>query len=182
MYGVYLLFSGFTVDAIFTCGSSTVCYSPSEHTHGRYICILVMVWGPHQECTEWLLPPILWVGGSLMLLSQQSSSYPSNMVRHTALEDLPESHLIPPHSLYCWEGSFPGLVPPNDIVDSESDVGMKHANSGPVIWYQVDEFTHTWLTGHCVAWSHIYPGFMGKMSSLTHFPLEPGCEDYSNLD
>ena len=33
-----------------------------------------------------------------------------------------------------------------------------------------------------MAYSHIYPGFTGKASSLTHFPLEPGCEDYSFLD
>ena len=30
--------------------------------------------------------------------------------------------------------------------------------------------------------SNIYPGFTGKVSSLTHFPMEPGCEDYSFLD
>ena len=30
--------------------------------------------------------------------------------------------------------------------------------------------------------SHIYPRFTGKVSSLTHFPLEPDCEDYSFLD
>ena len=33
-----------------------------------------------------------------------------------------------------------------------------------------------------MACSHIYPGFTGKVSSLTHFPLEPGCEDYAFLD
>ena len=33
-----------------------------------------------------------------------------------------------------------------------------------------------------VAHSHIYPGFTGKVSSLTHFPLEPGCEEYAFLD
>ena len=33
-----------------------------------------------------------------------------------------------------------------------------------------------------MAHSHIYPGFTGKVSSLTHFPLEPGCEDYAFLD
>ena len=30
---------------------------------------LVMVWGPHQACTRWLLFPLLWVEGSLTLLS-----------------------------------------------------------------------------------------------------------------
>ena len=33
-----------------------------------------------------------------------------------------------------------------------------------------------------MAHSHIYPGFTGKVSLLTHFPLEPGCEDYTFLD
>ena len=30
--------------------------------------------------------------------------------------------------------------------------------------------------------SHNYPGFTGKVSSLTHLSLEPSCEDYSFLD
>ena len=29
---------------------------------------------------------------------------------------------------------------------------------------------------------HIYPGFTGKVSSLTDFPLQLGCEGYSFLD
>ena len=29
-----------------------------EFTHGRYMCNLVMVIGPHQVCIEWLLPPL----------------------------------------------------------------------------------------------------------------------------
>ena len=51
----------------------------------------------------------------------------------------------------------------------------------PVWWLgiKVDEFTHTWFDEHFVAWSHIYPGFMGKVLTLTNFLLEPGCEDYS---
>ena len=28
---------------------------------------------------------------------------------------------------------------------------------------------------------HKYPGFTGKVSSLTDFSLEPGCEDYAFL-
>ena len=51
-----------------------------------------------------------------------------------------------------------------------------------VIGYQVDEFTRTWSAEQFVACSHIYPGLTGKVSSLTHFPLEPGCEDYAFLD
>ena len=42
-----------------------------------------------------------------------------------------------------------------------------------VIGYRVDEFTHTWSAEQFVAHFHIYPGFTGKVSSLTHFHLEP---------
>ena len=94
-----------------------------------------------------------------------------------------ESHLIPPPSLHDGEGSsFPGLVPSDDAANSESVMGVKPGHSGVVIGYQVDEFTHTWSAQWFVAHSHIYPGFTGKVSSLTHFPLEPGCEDYAFLD
>ena len=61
-------------------------------------------------------------------------------------------------------------------------MGVKPGDSGVVIGYQVDEFTHTWSAEQFVAHSHICPGFTGKVSSLTHFPLEPGCEDYAFLD
>ena len=82
-----------------------------------------------------------------------------------------------------WEGSsFPGLVPSDDAANSESVMGIKPGDSGVVIGYQVDEFTHTWSAEQFVAHSHIYPGFTGKVLSLTHFLLEPGCEDYAFLD
>ena len=54
-----------------------------------------------------------------------------------------------------------------------------------LVWwlgYQFDELTHTFLVGCFIAQSHIEPGFMGKMSTLTYFLLQPGCEDYSLLD
>ena len=77
---------------------------------------------------------------------------------------------------------FPGLVPSDDIVDSECVMGIKPGDSGVVIGYQVDEFTCTWSAEQFVAHCHIYPGFTGKVSSLIHFPLEPGHEDYAFLD
>ena len=46
--------------------------SPLEYTHGRHMCIFVLVWGPCQAWTKWLLPPLLWVGGALCY----SISYP----------------------------------------------------------------------------------------------------------
>ena len=89
-----------------------------------------------------------------------------------------------PSAFPTWWGVilFPGLVPSDDKVDLESAMGIKPGDSGVVIGYQVDELTHTWSADQFVAHSHIYPGFTGKVSSLTHFPLEPGCEDYSFLD
>ena len=51
-----------------------------------------------------------------------------------------------------------------------------------VIAYQVDEISHTWSAAHFVDQSHNYFQFTGKVSTLTHFLLEPGCEDYSFLD
>ena len=93
-----------------------------------------------------------------------------------------ESHPIPLPSLHDGEGSsFPGLVPSDDMVDPESVKGIKPGDSSVVIGYQVDEFAHTWSAEWFVAHPHIYPGFTGKVSSLNHFPLEPGCEDYAFL-
>ena len=94
-----------------------------------------------------------------------------------------ESHLIPLPSLCDGKGSsFPGLVPSDDVVDSDSVMGIKPGDSSVVIGYQVGEFTCTWSAEQFVARSHIYPGFTGKVTSLTHFLLEPGCEDYAFLD
>ena len=122
--------------------------------------------------------------GSLMLLNQLFPSHPIYIVGHTSLEAW-QSHLIPLPSLHGGEGSsFPGFVPSYDMIDSESAMGIKPDDSGVgvVIWYQVDEFTHTWSAEWFVAHSHIYPRFTGKVSSLAHFALEPEYEDYSFLD
>ena len=78
--------------------------------------------------------------------------------------------------------SFPGLVPSDDVVNSDCVIGIKPGDSGVVIGYQVDRFIRSWSAEQFVAGSHIYPGFTGEVSSLTHFPLEPGCEDYDFLD
>ena len=94
-----------------------------------------------------------------------------------------KSHQIPLPSLHGGEGSsVPGLVTSDDMVNSESVMGIKPGDSGVVIGYQVDEFTHTWSAEQFVVHSHIYPWLTGKVPSLIHFPLEPGCEDYSFLD
>ena len=87
--------------------------------------------------------------GNIMLLCLLFPSHPIYMVGHTALGGLAESHPIPPPSLHGSKGSsFPGLVLSNDTVNSESPMGVKPGDSGVVIGYQVDEFTHTWSAVH----------------------------------
>ena len=96
---------------------------------------------------------------------------------------LAESHIIPLPSLQGGEASsFPGLVSSNDTVNSESVMGIKPGDSSVIIMYQVDEYTHTWCAEQFFAHSRIYLGFTGKVSSLTYFPLEPECKDYSFPD
>ena len=116
--------------------------------------------------------------------TQSAVPQPSNLFGWAyRLRGLAESYPIPLPSLHGGEGSsFPGLLPSDDMVDSESVMGIKAGDSSVVIGYQVDEFTCTWSAEWFVAHFHIYPGFTGKVSSLTHFPLEPGCEDYAFLD
>ena len=88
---------------------------------------------------------------------------------------LAESHPIPLPSLHGGEGSsFPGLIPSDDMVNSESAMGIKPCDSSVVIGYQIDELTCTWSAEQFVAHSHIYLGFTGKVSSLTHFPWNWG--------
>ena len=60
--------------------------------------------------------------------------------------------------------------------------GIEPGDSGLVIRYQADKFIHTILAEHFMAQSHIYLRFMCKLSTLTHFPLKVGCEDYFFLD
>ena len=68
------------------------------------------------------------------------------------------------------------------MANSKSVVGIRPDDSLVVTGYQVDELTQTWSVECFIAWSHIYPGFMGKVSAITHFPLKPGCQNYTYLD
>ena len=141
--------------------------------------------------SHWSMPGMHRVAAPSTTLSRGEPSatqsavphHPIYMVGAYSLGDSAESHPIPLPSLHDGEGfSFPGLVLFDDTVISESVMGIKPGDSSVVIRYQVDELTHTWSAEQFVAHSHIYPGFTGKVSSLTHFPLEPGCEDYAFLD
>ena len=63
-----------------------------------------------------------------------------------------QSHLIPPHSLHGREGcTFPASVPSDDTVNSKSVAGVNPGDSGVMIEYQFDPFTHTWSVEHFIA-------------------------------
>ena len=132
------------------------------------MCFLVMVCGPCKECTDWLP----WVGGSFMLLLLLSPSHSSNMVGYTTSR-AQQGHLIALPSLHCRQGSsVPGSSPPDDMVNSQSVMVGKPGDIDVVIWYQAEEFTHTWLAEHFITQPHIYPGFTEKVSTLCHLPLK----------
>ena len=59
----------------------------------------------------------------------------------------------PDPSAFCtWlGGSIPGYVPPNDLVNSKSVVGIKCRNSVVVSGYQINVFTHKLLMEHFIA-------------------------------
>ena len=79
--------------------------------------------------------------GSILLLILPSPSHSINMKRHTALG-----------------------APLDDMIDSQSVVGVKSGDSGVVIRYPVDQFTHTWSAEYFTAISHTYPDFISKVS------------------
>ena len=181
--GVCFLLLGAELDDIFTYGGSTI-----------RVCTIATLWNLHMAgiCTTWSWSLVhTWYaygGGSLYYLGLGEPSATHSAVSQPfggayTLGGSTESHPIPLPSLHDGEvSSFPGLVPSDDVVDSESVMGIKPVDSSVVIGYQVDEFTCTWSAEQFVAHSHVYPGFTGKVSSLTHFLLEPGCEDYAFLD
>ena len=89
-----------------------------------------------------------------------------------------ESQAIPLPSLHVGEkSSFPGCVPPSDMINSKSVVGIKPGDSGVMIGYQVDEFTDTWLVRHFLLSHTITLVLQARCQHSTHFPLELGCEN-----
>ena len=97
------------------------------------MCNLVMVIGPHQSgcCCHCFDKGEPSATQSAVLQPFQLYSGAYNF------GGLAESHLIHPPSLNGGEGSLPGFVPSNDMVDSEFVVGIKLGDCGMVIGYQV---------------------------------------------
>ena len=59
--------------------------NPLEITHGRHVCNLATVISPHKVCTAVAAPSTALTRGSLLLLSELSSSHANYMVGYTGL-------------------------------------------------------------------------------------------------
>ena len=103
----------------------------------------------------------------LILLSPQP--IPSIKVWHTALGD---HHPIPLPLLY-GRGFFSDFLFYPMPVNSKSVVGIKQGNSGVVIGYQADAFTHTchedkhWCSTRNNCWSRVYTNTGHRKSTST---------------
>ena len=121
-------------------------FNPPEYTHGKYMCLLVMMNGPCHECTKWLHISLLQVEGNFLLLTQLSNQTFHEYGEACSIGGLVESHPITLPSLHGGEGSSVlDCVPANDTVDSKSVGGIEPSHSGVVIGYQIDKFPHILL-------------------------------------
>ena len=122
----------------------------------------------------WLLPPLLWVGGSLILLSWP----PAIPTIWWGLQFQGLSRAIQsPHLPYMAGRGLLFQVWLHPLAWlTLTVVGIQPGNSSLVIGYQVDEFSHACSAVWFLAHSHINPGFTGKVPFLNHFAPEQGCE------
>ena len=115
-----------------------------------------------------------------MLLFQLSPSHSIHIMGHTAFGVL-QSHLIPPLSSHGRRGLLFHLVLHLMTWSTLNLWWAWNLVTCVMTGNQIDEFTPILLAEPFVAQSHIYHGFMGKMSKLTHFQLHLVCKDYSFL-
>ena len=171
-YGVCFLLPCSSLATVLTNCWGLQCHMPIEYAHCRHMHLLMMVSGPHQECAKFLLLPLLWVGGSLMLLIQLFPSHSICMVGHTALGAAWQRVTWSLHLPYMVGGVFfSRLCAYQWHIRLWICSDVKPGDSSVVIKFQVDEFTLSWSVECFIVQSHIYPGFTGNMSTLTNFPL-----------
>ena len=135
-------------------------HNPSEFTLGRHICLQVMVCGPCQECTLWLLLPLPLVREACFCSPHCSPAIPA-IWYSLWLQGLGREP--PDHCAFSrlWGSSFPVSDPPNDTADSKSSIGVRPDDSGVIIGYHNVKFTHTQSAEHFIVHSNIYPSFTG---------------------
>ena len=109
------------------CNAATLCSIPLIDMF-----LLVMVHGPHQECTEWLLLSLLQVGGASCYLFNCPWAIPSIWLGIQIQQSHP-IHLPSPHGRAGVP--YPGLIPSSDMIHCESVVGITPGDSGVVIGY-----------------------------------------------
>ena len=176
--GVCFLLSGAKLDVIFTYGAQPLGFAPPQ-PFGVYPWQAYVQPGdghlPTPHTHKVAAPSTTLNGESLLLLNLLFLANPSiwwSIQPWRLGRESPNPSTFP---TWCGGVFF-------SMVNSESVMGIKPGDSSVVIGYLVDKFTHTLSAEQFVSHSHIYPGFTGKVSSLIHFPLELGCEDYSFLD
>ena len=146
--GICFLFSCSHVAATFTkwglnywvCSATQLCSIPWQ----AYVSPGECLW-PNQECTDWLLLPLLQVDGSIMLLIQLFPTHSIYIVGNTAFRAW-KSHLIPLPSLHG--SSFPHCVPPNNMVYSTSVAGVKPGNSVVTQFRWINFLPPVWQNVH----------------------------------
>ena len=130
-------FLGIEMDALFTYGGSTLGFAPLQPFGVYPRQAYVQSGDGHQSMPGMhrVATPSTTLGRGNLLVPLSAVPQPSHLYGGAySLGDSAESHPIPPPSLHVGEGSsFPGLVPSDDMVDSESVMGIKPGDSSVVI-------------------------------------------------
>ena len=153
-YGVSFMFSGSHAVAMFTNGGSTVgvCNSVtpwSIHLAGMFLLVMVHARSALSCCFLHCFEK-----GELHATLSAAPSHFINMggIHHWGLD---RESLDPFAFPILWgQCSFPGSAPSCDIVNYKPLLGVKPGDSGVMIGYQVNEFTHNWC--FTAQWN-IYP-------------------------
>ena len=149
---------------MFTNGGSTIgiCTTTTFWIPMTAICasFLWSIFGQHQKCTEWLFLPLLWVGGSFMVLIQLSPSYSINMVGHAALGTWKRVTWSCCLSYMVWMGDL-------SWVSAKSVVGIK------TWWFWCGDWVSAWWI-----YSHLIYGVL--ICSITYLPCYHGQDVNTN--
>ena len=134
-----------------------------------HTCLLVMVCDPHQECTKWLLLPLLQVEGASCYSVSLPPAIPSLWLACSSGKGLAESYPTPPPSLHGRNDFFHVLFHLMTQL-TESMVDIKPSDSGVVIGYQID-LSLTPGQQSTLLIDHTFILVSWARSTLTHFPL-----------
>ena len=151
------LFSASHVTPLFTSGDSTTGISNTAMLWTIPFAGICVSWG-----SLWPTPlPTAFIRGQLHTTHFSCPQQFHQYNRAFSFMGSGETYLIPLPFLHDRKGSsFPFSTSLSDTVYSESVMGIKPGDSGVMIGYWVDEFTHIWLAKHFIAQSHIYHSYL----------------------